>query len=429
MNRIRVRCTSLAVGLALATSMPALAELPAYKAFQLQARTNLLVNDNGFNLPPGSSFNSITASINNDGWVAFPVQVVTAPGNPADIGAGIWLGRDGAGGIVRRHDPPNDWISDRIGLNEAGKVGYVIHQGGTGYGMWLYDPASGISTQVGLLPLTPSTLSNVSLGDDDVFGYQGMFGGGRGFASTRAQAVPGDSVAHVYDSTVDPTSPYNYLYSPSMNNHRLIAGKVNVGTGSDFTKAEIRLFAPDGSSERVVADVGLEPSSPFSGFDNSLAVNDAGAVAVTARLAAGNVRAVYRFDENGATEIARVGADGIVSIESFAPAINNAGLVAFRATDAVGQAVYVGDGSGLVRAIGKGDVVPTDLGSAQVGQHDASPVFGGAPAINDHGDVVAVAGLHPEGDNQVEWGSGVIVAYAAINDVLFADGFEQPPVQ
>ncbi len=428
MNTTLLRPTTLTLALLLAAT-PALAQVPAYDAFQLQARSNLLINDNGFNLPPGSSFNSVTASINNKGDVAFPVQVVTAPGNPADIGAGIWLGRDGVGGIVRRHEPPNDWISDRIGLNEAGKVGYIIHQGGTGYSMWLYDPTSGLSTQIGLLPLTPSTLSNVSLSDDDVLGYQGIFGGGRGFASTRALAVPGDSVAHVYDNTIDPTGPYNYLYSPAMNNQRLIAGKVNVGTGTDFTKAEIRLFAPDGNSESVVADVGLDPTSPFSGFDNSLAVNDAGAVAVTARLTAGNVRAVYRFDESGATQIARGGADGIVSIESFAPAINNSGLVAFRATDAVGQAVYVGDGTSLVRVIGKGDVVPTDLGSAQIGQHDASPIFGGAPGINDHGDVVAIAGLHPEGNNQVEWGSGVIVAWATVSDVLFADGFEVAPTR
>src|SRR5690606_13078626 len=108
--------------------------------------------DNGFNLPPGSSFNSVSAVINNDGDVAFPVQLVTAPGDPSDTGAGIWLGRNGIGEIVRRHDPPNDSIGTAVAINNGGKVGYIIHQGGSAYTMWLYDPDSAQSTPVNLLP-------------------------------------------------------------------------------------------------------------------------------------------------------------------------------------------------------------------------------------------------------------------------------------
>ena len=36
----------------------------AYDRFELQARTNLLVNDDGYNLPRGSSFSSISPDIN-----------------------------------------------------------------------------------------------------------------------------------------------------------------------------------------------------------------------------------------------------------------------------------------------------------------------------------------------------------------------------
>ncbi|MGH3447128.1 MAG: carboxypeptidase regulatory-like domain-containing protein, partial [Nocardioidaceae bacterium] len=81
--------------------------------------------------------------------------------------------------------------------------------------------------------------------------------------------------------------------------------------------------------------------------------------------------------------------------------------------DTGGEGLYVGDGDSLTRVIGKGDVVETDLGTGQLGQHDDSPVFGGGPSINEGGDIAFTAGLHPEGDNQVEWGSGVFVAYAA----------------
>jgi hypothetical protein len=37
-----------------------------------------------------------------------------------------------------------------------------------------------------------------------------------------------------------------------------------------------------------------------------------------------------------------------------------------------------------------------------------------------------VAGIHPQGNNQVEWGSGVFVAYASpmVDDLIFMDGFD-----
>ncbi len=412
--------------LLIAASLPALAQLPDYVDFQLQARSNLLVNDNGFNLPPGSSFNSISPTLNDDGWVAFPVQVVTHDGDPTQSGSGVWHGRDGVGGIVHRHDNA-DGISTEIAINAAGQVAYRL--GSTGnQALWLYEPDLDAVRQVTLLPLTPTGLSNLSLSDAGIVGYQGLVGSARYFASTSAFPPPADSVVHVYQSSLEPGSPYNFLYSPSMNNQRVIAGKVNVGTGSDFSKEEIRLFAADGSSVAVASDTDIDPQSPFNSFDNSLAVNDHGQVAVMVRLAEGSVRAVYRIAEGAEpVEIARVGGGPITEIQFFRPAINNDGLVAFRASDADGQAVYVGDGTDLVRVIGRGDVIETDQGSGQLGQHDASPVFGGAPDINNHGDIVVSAGLHPEGDNQVEWGSGIIVAWAdrgVDDDVIFRDGFE-----
>ena len=146
------------------------------------------------------------------------------------------------------------------------------------------------------------------------------------------------------------------------------------------------------------------------------------------------VRAIYRFTPNGssvdAVEIARVEASGTIrDIESFAPSMNNNGLVVFRARDANGQAIYVGDGTSLVRVIGKEDAVATDLRPGRIGQHiddpSAWPIFSGAPAINDAGDIAFIAALHPDGDSQIEWGTGVFVASAAA-DSIFSDGFDSP---
>ena len=82
------------------------------------------------------------------------------------------------------------------------------------------------------------------------------------------------------------------------------------------------------------------------------------------------------------------------------------------------------DGPGLAlvhRIVTEHDVVPTDLGAGRIDQHDGSVVFGGAPDINNAGDVAFVAALTPADNNQIEWGSGLFIAWGG---GIFADGFE-----
>ena len=184
----------------------------------------------------------------------------------------------------------------------------------------------------------------------------------------------------------------------------------------------------------MAVDSATDAASPYNRFDNGLAYNNSGQVAVILRLETGAVRAIYRFTptDSGveATEIARVEATGpIRDIEFFAPAMNDNGLVVFRARDANGQAIYAGDGTSLVRVIGKEDPVDTDLGPGRVGQHiddpNGWPIFSGAPAVNNAGEIAFVAALHPDGNTQIEWGSGVFVATSA-TDSIFVNGFELP---
>lgn len=408
----------------------AAADVPEYAQFELQARSNLLVNDEGFNLPPGTSFNSISPRINDAQQVAFTAGLVPIDGDQSRTGGGVWLGAHGAGSIVAVHelpagdpeDPPFMIVADTPGLNASGAIAYYTSIDGGTYTLRRYDPVAGQSDPVSLLPLTPSSISNPDIADDGLIGFKARMGLGYGLAT----AGNGTPAIYAVDTSVEETSPYAYIYSPATNNAHRIASKVST---TDYDHNEIRLFSGPNESELIVADRATDAASPFAGFDNGLGLNQRDAVAVVVKLADGNVRAVYRFTpgENGveATEIARVDPAGTIrEIESFPPVINDAGLVAFRAKDANGQAIYVGDGESLVRVVGKGDVVTTDLGSAQIGQHDDSPVFSGKPAINNLGDVAFIAGVHPQGDNQTEWGSGVFVAYAPANEAIFSDGFD-----
>lgn len=391
------------------------AAIPRYIELQLQARSNLLVNDNGFNLPPGSSFNSISASINANAVVAFTVGVVPDAGGSHP---GLWVGSDGVGALV--FEAPTDaFISSESPINVDGKTVFTLRDTGTADGMYVYDPLAGTATRINTLPVIPNSYGSPDINSAGALGYQANFSSGRAIAST----LGANTVLHAAESGVSPGSPYTFIYTPSFDDQRRIA--VKVATSPDqTTNHEIRLFAADGSSQRILANQATDPASPYTRFDNGLAVSANGTVAVIGTRAVDNRRVVVRSDGVTTTEIAAVDPAGTIrELDFFAPSVNDDGLVAFRARDAMGQAIYVGDGSELVRVVGQSSAVATDLGPGEVGQNDASPIFAGKPDINARGDVAFVATLHPAGNNQVEWGSGVFVAYAG-GDLIFADGFD-----
>lgn len=393
----------------------ACAQLPSYAAPQLQARTNLIVNDNGYNLPPGSSFNSISADIDDTGRVAFPVQLVPAASGTCP---GIWFGANGVGAIGFL-GPADALISSSLRMNNDGLAVFVLSDTGGADGIYRYDHAAGTAARVGTAPVFPNSYSTPTINAAGQIGFHANFGAGRAYASVSA----GSGALHATDKGLDPSSNYTFLYTPFMDDSRTIVAKV--ATSADMVSAtEIRRFASDGSSTRLVADRGTDASSPILRFDNSLGLSDNGKIAFIATRFADSRRVVYRYDGVELREIAAVDPAGLIrELEFFPPSITDDGLVAFRARDANGQAIYVGDGDGLRRVVGKGDRLATDLGVGQVGQHNADAVFSGAPALNNRGDLAFIAALHPDGQNQVEWGSGVFVAAVAA-DALFADSFE-----
>lgn len=427
---MKTKFLSLVTSLAIALSTAAQAQLPEYSHIELQARSNLIVNDSGWNVPPGTSFSSITPAINDSRQVAFTAGVVPEIENPENTNVGIWLGGQGAGEFVSLHEEPIDSISNKPGINSQGKLAYNTSQGFGSYTLWKYDPDTESSDPVNLLPSSPDSFGNINIDDAGNISFRAKFGIGNGIA------LFDDEGLHIYatdsDSDANSNSPYAYIYSPDANNARQIAVKVST---VDYNHNEIRLFHGPDDSELLVADKATDPDSPFAGFDNGLALNDNGEIAVIVTLDNENIRAIYRFSptDSGieATEIARVEPDGIIQeLDFFAPAINNDGLVAFRARDENGQAIYLGNGTELKRVVGQSDNVDTDLGEGQIGQHDSSPIFSGAPSINSAGDVVFAGGLHPAGDNQVEWGTGVMVIYAEQEEIeagIFHDRFEETP--
>lgn len=425
------------LGAALLASLPgvALAALPEYGVTELQARTNLLVNDDGFNLPPGSSFNSISADLDDSAHVAFRVQLVPDAANPNQYRPGLWFGGHGHGGIVWTGVVDGSIDNDvRITHPDGANFVYIPLAVGTGgfddslylYGQNLDDPA-GDATAFDTAPVIADYYGYPTSGNAGAMSFQANFAAGRAYVTIVPDGDQNVVSQFIGDRNVTPSSPYTYLYTPSSNYCLTFAAKV--AYSKDMTSSvEIRVFPNDGNSRRILANNVLDPGSPYAKFDNSLALDGDSTVAVVATRASDNRRVLLRSDGVTTVEIAEADPAGMIrDIAFFAPAINDAGVVAFRARDADGDAIYIGDGESLRRVAGNGDVVDTDLGAAQLGQdNDTDPVFSGQPAINARGDVAYVAGVHPEGDRGTEWGSGVFVAYAepVIVDTIFANGFD-----
>lgn len=391
--------------------------LPADYSHQLQARSNLLINDAGFNLPPGASFNSISAHLNDSRQVTFRVQVV--PGTGAE---GVWFGAEGSGALVCFGEDNADAVLSDPRINNAGIIVYKQAFGSAASnGLQrcnpLAPPAVRLSSQLGT-----SDWGSPEIDDAGVIGYRAGFNGPQAWVSRDPAGV---FAVHVSDLTADPASPYDFLFSPTLDRSRRLVGVVRrapAGPLPQFT--ELRRFAADGGSELLARARAGDPASPIQGFDTTApASNATGQVAFAASLV-GGVRAVFRVGAGGLVEIARVGVAGITTIDFFGPAIDDAGRVVFRGRDATGRALFVGDGTNLRRVIGQGDRVMTDRGLAQLGQNDPNiEIFSGRPNVNAVGDIAYIAGLHPDGNNQIEWGSGVFVARADA-DVLLRDGFE-----
>jgi hypothetical protein len=218
---------------------------------------------------------------------------------------------------------------------------------------------------------------------------------------------------------LEPTSPYWYLYTPSFNDQRRIAGQASLAANHD---ADQIIVCDDAAVCTVlVEDVDADSGSPFSSFQNSVSLTNTGLVAFNAGLVGGG-SGVFLTDGSTVTTIATTAMTEISAIDYFPPRANDHGQVVFRAFDDAGLlAVFVGDGSGLVKVATEHDVVPTDLGDGRIDQHDGSVVLGGAPDINNSGDVAFIASLTPADNNQIEWGSGLFIAYGSL---VFSDGFE-----
>jgi len=371
------------------------ASVPEYGSYELQARSNIT---DGFNLPAGSSFNSGTPAISSAAVVTFRLLVVGNTGN-----GGLWYGSAGLGSVV--YDAPVDRFVGDPAVNSAGVVSFERTFDFLSEGVWIYDPESG-ATSLRVPVGGPFGIDNFA---DPEINDSGQIGCRVDLGAVQAYIV--DDAGTQTQYAAEGSGGVGYLFVARFNDALQLAGKVRLGGTAESLPDEIRRYEPGGGWTTIAVDQDGDPGSVFTRFGNGVDLSDNGWVAFTATVADGE--GVFLSDGTTTRTIATVANPEISGIDFFHPAVNDDGLVAFRAFDAAGlRAIFAGDGTTLRRVVTEHDILPTDRGEARVDQNDNSPVFGGNPAINARGDVAFAASLTPPDNNQIEWGSGMFIAYA-----------------
>jgi hypothetical protein len=418
------RTTSVALGLGVAiasssafVSFHRAGAAPIPYAFQLQARASVGSGATTFNLPSGSAFSSATPDVNNNRRVAFKPLLNGATGNEAIWYGGVGAGSLGTGGIV--YDGGSGSALSDPSINNNNLVVFPQTFSGTN-GIYRFDAGTGSTTLFTNQPAGASSWSSPRINNVNQVGTRTNLGLAQQFVSYGAAG--GAHTVHASNVDADSTSPYSFLFTPNFDDNRNVYGVVRVGpagSSGDATRPDqIRRFGVGGSSI-IVEDRDSNAASPYFQFDNSIGVSDDGQwVAFVARTtSAASSRSVFVTDGTTTRTVAVPGT-GLTSIDNFAPAVNNDGLVAFRATDLSGRiSVFVGDGTELQRVIGIGDPIQTDIGTFNINS------LGGNPTVNDLGDIAFGGGLGSGGNFIAvavapEPGSVALVALGSVSMLL-----------
>lgn len=350
--------------------------LPIVYNVQLQVRAEL--GGTAFNLPNGSTFNSVTSNLNDAGNVAVKVNTIGLTVSP-----GLWFGGRGTGGLVYNANDNDALLSDPF-VNQSNQVSFPRFASGSAAndGLYLYDHATGVTTRVTGGPLGATSYTNPEINDNGLIGMRVKFSTPQALGTYNVATTA--FINYVTETSADPNSRYSFLYAPAFNNNNRLAAQANIN-GEASTYKEVRVWNADGTSTLVAAgDSNIGPV--FFAMDNSISMNNLDQVAFTTRTSpAASTRRIVVADGTTTTMFPTVSdGAGFTSIDFFAPSINDAGLVAFRGNDnqpTPRDSVFITNGVTFQRIAGVNDSLPTDTGPQVV-----SFLMGGV-SLNNQGEV------------------------------------------
>jgi hypothetical protein len=348
--------------------------LPLNYNIQLQVRA--ATGGTAFNLPNGSTFNSVSSAINDAGNVAVKVSTVGQTTSP-----GLWFGGRGTGSLVYNANDNGALMSDPF-LNNNNQVSFprFASTNAADDGIYVYNHATMATTRVTNGPLGATSYTNPQINDNGIIGMRVKF--------STPQALMTYNIAtnaftnYVTENSGDPNSTFTFLYAPAFNNNNKLAAFANL-SGQASSYRQLRVWNADGTS-MLVAEGDTSAGPTYFGFDNSISMNNNNAVAfITRTTPASSGRRIVVSNGTTTKLFPTVSAGaGFTSLDSFAPSVNDAGLVAFRGNDTNGRSsVFISDGTSVQRIAGVGDVLQTDIGPREVG------FLMGNPRINNRGAV------------------------------------------
>lgn len=145
---------------------------------------------------------------------------------------------------------------------------------------------------------------------------------------------------------------------------------------------------------------GLPNAFQVGSLHNNLALTEGGKLAVLGKSKSGQPAVLVA---DGVQQHAHTALGSTAFLETFAPAMNDQGLIAFRATDVEKRrGLYLLESTGELRlVVREGDLVPLeDQGTARVLWSDWGPGFAGAPTMTQDGEVIFSAVLEEKEGGQ-----------------------------
>jgi hypothetical protein len=370
--------------------------LPLNYQVQLQVRAD--TGGTAFNLPNGSTFNSVTPTLNDLGKVAVKVNTIGLTTSP-----GLWFGGQGTGGLVYNANDNAALLSDPY-INIHNQISFprFASTSAVDDGLYVYDNSTGMTARVTNGPLGATSYTNPQINDNAIIGMRAKF--------NSPQALLSYNIAtnmftnYVTETGGDPNSRYSFIFAPAFNNNNRLAAEANIN-GQASTLKELRIWNSDGTS-LLVASGDSSTGPMFFAFDNSISMNNHDQVAFTTRTSSSSsTRRIVVGDGTATVLFPTVSAGaGFTSIDSFPPSINDHGLVAFRGNDNQStprDSVFVTDGTTVQRITGVNDSLMTDTGSRVVS------FLMGAVKIDNSGSVAF--GVQFSGG-----GNAIYVAYAPL---------------
>ena len=356
--------TRLAAGAALLLSAgSALAQsVPTEWTLALVARSSLDPSIAPFRLPSLSSLSSQPTNIDESGGVAIRA-VLNTPGATE----GIFYGNADAGSMALLGQSPEPIWSSSLDVRH-GRIA-VPDAVFAGDGATVYTTAGALQQRFDPGgPLSVSGFGTVTLTDDGAIVYRADFG----FTGDRVVVDRFDAGVRTQTELAnDFTGGYSFLFTPRTNGAGDVAHN-SIPQSGPARRIVRHDTGPMGYTTATVAETGAATGTNWSGFVNSTAIGDDRAVAFTARRASDGIWEVIHAAPDGTRTIIAQGntpdgmGGGVSNSElgNFPPVVNSTGWVAFRGRDlATGStAVWVGNGTTLVRLVGSDDVLETDLG-------------------------------------------------------------------